>query len=174
VLPILEKGEVRSRSLTKSQRGTSGRWHYHCAIELPQHLDAVAFEKLVQKCWSQVHWAHRLTFVRDETDEGWINYMLKPYQKSAFDSRIDCIDLESLHNPIASAQSFFGRIQINPPPRRRSKLGRLVGRYCLNLDNFSRTAIKREVNGHSILRLTLQSQTTLKSISTLGSEWRVK
>ena|SRR5271168_420334 len=27
VLPVLEKGEIRARSLSKSQRGTSGRWH---------------------------------------------------------------------------------------------------------------------------------------------------
>jgi hypothetical protein len=33
---------------------TSGRWHIHCAIELPSHLDAVALEKLIRKCWAKV------------------------------------------------------------------------------------------------------------------------
>ena len=47
VLPVLEKGEVRARSLRPWERGTSGRWHIHCAIELPSHFDAVAFENLI-------------------------------------------------------------------------------------------------------------------------------
>jgi hypothetical protein len=42
VLPVLEKGEVRASALRSCARGTSGRWHIHCAIELPSHLDAVA------------------------------------------------------------------------------------------------------------------------------------
>ena len=51
VLPVLEKGEVRTRALRSWQCGLSGRWHIHCAIELPSHLDAVALEKLVRNCW---------------------------------------------------------------------------------------------------------------------------
>jgi len=36
VLPVLEKGEVRARGLRLGVRGAStGRWHIHCAIELP-------------------------------------------------------------------------------------------------------------------------------------------
>ena len=34
---------------------------------------------------------------------GWINYMLKDRQKSEFDGFVDCIIIESLHNPIADA-----------------------------------------------------------------------
>ena len=34
---------------------------------------------------------------------GWINYMLKDRQKSEFDGFVDCITIESLHNPIADA-----------------------------------------------------------------------
>jgi len=40
VLPVLEKGEVRARSSRRWERGTSGRWHIHSAIELPPHFDA--------------------------------------------------------------------------------------------------------------------------------------
>ena len=37
-LPVLEKkGGVRARALHSWERGTSGRWHIHCAIELPSH-----------------------------------------------------------------------------------------------------------------------------------------
>ena len=58
VLPVLEKGEVRARALRSTERGNSGRWHIHCAIELPQHLDAVAFEELIQVCWAKIDWGY--------------------------------------------------------------------------------------------------------------------
>ena len=41
--------------------------------------------------------------VRDGANAGWINYMLKDRQKSEFDGFVDCIIIESLHNPIADA-----------------------------------------------------------------------
>jgi len=41
VLPVLEKGEVGARALRSWDRGTSGRWHIHCAIELPSHFDGI-------------------------------------------------------------------------------------------------------------------------------------
>src|SRR5580658_9771149 len=58
VLPVLERGEVHARSLRPWERGTSGRWHIHCAIELPSHFDAIAFEKLIRGCWAKVEWGH--------------------------------------------------------------------------------------------------------------------
>jgi hypothetical protein len=54
VLPVLEKGEVRARTLRSWERGTSGRWHIRCAIELPSHFDAVALESLLRNCWTKV------------------------------------------------------------------------------------------------------------------------
>jgi hypothetical protein len=103
VLPVLEKGELRSPALRSHERGNFGRWHIHCAIELPSHLDVVSFEKLINDCWAKVDWGHKRVLVRDGTDRGWIEYMLKRRQKSEFDDFLDCVILESLHNPIASA-----------------------------------------------------------------------
>jgi len=103
VLPVLEKGEVRARSLRSWERGMSGRWHIHCAIELPSHFDAVALEKLIRSCWAKVEWACGRILVRDSANAGWINYMLKGRQKSEFDGFLDCIMIESLHNPTADA-----------------------------------------------------------------------
>jgi len=103
VLPVLEKGEVRARSLRSWERAMSGRWHIHCAIELPCHLDAVALEKLIRGCWAKVEWACGRILVRDCANVGWINYMLKARQKSELDGFLDCIMIESLHNPIADA-----------------------------------------------------------------------
>jgi hypothetical protein len=99
VLPVLEKGEVRARALHSCERGTSGRWHIHCAIELPWHFDGIALENLIRDCWAQVEWGYGRVLVRDGANAGWINYMLKDRQKSEFDGFVDCIIIESLHNP---------------------------------------------------------------------------
>ena len=103
VLPVLEKGELRTRALRAREYGTSGRWHIHCAIELPSHLDAISLEKLVRDCWAKVEWGYRRILVRDGANADWINYMLKDRQKSEFDGFLDCIVLEFVHNPIADA-----------------------------------------------------------------------
>ena len=103
VLPVLEKGEVRARSLRRWERGTSGRWHIHCAIELPPHFDAFALETLIGDCWAKVELGHRRILVRDGANAGWIDYMLKDRQKSEFDGLLDCVIIESMHNPIADA-----------------------------------------------------------------------
>ena len=81
VLPVLEKGEVRANALRPWERGTSGRWHIHCAIELAAHLDAVALERLIRRCWAKVELGYGRILVRDGADAGWINYMLKDRQK---------------------------------------------------------------------------------------------
>jgi hypothetical protein len=103
VLPVLERGEVHAPALRSWERGTSGRWHIHCAIELPGHCDAVALERLIRNCWAKVEWSCGRILVRDGANAGWIDYMLKDRQKSDFDDFVDCIMLESLHNPIADA-----------------------------------------------------------------------
>jgi hypothetical protein len=103
VLPVLEKGEVRARALRPWECGASGRWHIHCAIELPSHSDAIALEKMIRGCWAKVEWGHGRILVRDGANVGWIDYMLKDRQKSEFEGFLDCIIIESLHNPIADA-----------------------------------------------------------------------
>jgi hypothetical protein len=103
VLPVLEKGEVHARSLRPCERGTFGRFHIHFAVELPLHLDAFALEKLVRLCWAKVELSNGRILVRDCANAGWINYMLKDRQKSEFDGLLDCVIIESLHNPIADA-----------------------------------------------------------------------
>ena len=103
VLPVLEKGELRARSLRRWERGTSGRWHIHCAIELPPHFDAFALETLIGDCWAKVELGYGRILVRDGANAGWIDYMLKDGQKSEFDGLLDCVMIESMHNPIADA-----------------------------------------------------------------------
>ena len=81
----------------------SGRWHIHCAIELPSHFDAIVLERLIRFSWEKVEWGHGRILVRDGANAGWISYMLKDRQKSEFDGFADCIIIESLYNPIADA-----------------------------------------------------------------------
>jgi hypothetical protein len=99
VLPVLERGEVRTRALRSWERGTSGRWHIHCAIELPSHFDAVSLENVIRDCWAKVDWGYGRILVRYGANAGWVNYMLKGRQKSEFDGFLDCIILESVQNP---------------------------------------------------------------------------
>jgi hypothetical protein len=103
VLPVLERGQVCARGLRSWERGRLGRWHIHCAIELPSHFDAVALERLIRGCWAKVECGHGRILVRDSADAGWVRYMLKNRQKSEFDGFFDCVILESLHNPVAGA-----------------------------------------------------------------------
>jgi hypothetical protein len=103
VLPVLEKGWVRARALRPWECGASGRWHIHCAIELPSHFDAITLEKMIRECWAKVEWGHGRILVRDGANASWIDYMLKDRQRSEFDVFLDCIIIESLHNPIADA-----------------------------------------------------------------------
>ena len=57
------------------ERGTSGRRHIHCAIELPSHFDAIALENLIRDCWAKIEWGCGRILVRDGANAGWINYM---------------------------------------------------------------------------------------------------
>jgi hypothetical protein len=91
VIPVLEKE-------------THGRWHYHAAIEPPKHIAAEYFKQLIRDCWDRTDWAHHRILVRENADRGWVNYLLKPSQKSDFEVWSDCIDWESLNNnPVAGA-----------------------------------------------------------------------
>ena len=90
VLPVLEKGEVRARALRSWEHGTSGRWQSSC------HLISMLSrnERIIRVCWRKVEWACGRILVRDGANAGWIDYMLKSRQKSAFDGFFDCVIVE--------------------------------------------------------------------------------
>jgi hypothetical protein len=81
VLPVLEKGEVRAGALRRSECGASGRWHIHCAIELPSHFDAITLESITRKCWAKVEWGHGRILVRDGANAGWIDNSDRRYRR---------------------------------------------------------------------------------------------
>ena len=90
VIPVLEKDQ-------------DGRFHFHAAIEPPEHIPQERFRRFVEECWSRIDWGYRKTVVRFNADQGWVDYMLKSKQKSGLEAWQDCIDWNSLHNPIADA-----------------------------------------------------------------------
>jgi hypothetical protein len=71
--------------------------------KLLSHFDATTVENLIRECWAKVEWGHSRILVGDGANAGWISYKLKDRQKSEFDGFLDCIIIESLHNPIADA-----------------------------------------------------------------------
>ena len=72
-------------------------------LNCPRTSTAIALENLIRDCWAKVEWGYGRILVRDGANAGWINYMLKDRQKSEFDGFVDCIIIESLHNPIVDA-----------------------------------------------------------------------
>jgi hypothetical protein len=59
----------------------------------------LSLENLIRGCRAKVEWGYGRILVRNSANAGWIKYMLKDRQKSEFDDLLDCIILESLHNP---------------------------------------------------------------------------
>jgi hypothetical protein len=91
------------RVIPVTERQADGRWHYHAAIEVPAHISALRFDEIARECWRKVDWGRERIEIKDKADQGWIDYMLKPRQKSGLEAWSDCIDWESLHNPIVDA-----------------------------------------------------------------------
>ena len=90
IIPVLEKDE-------------NGRWHYHAAIEKPQHVSELKFLTLLRRFWSQLDWGYERMSIEGNVDQGWIDYMLKPKQKSGLECWSDCIDWNNFYNPLADA-----------------------------------------------------------------------
>jgi len=88
VIPVLEKDG-------------DGRFHFHAAVEHPEHVTAWRFEMAVRESWCGTDWACDRISIEFRADEGWVDYMLKPRQKSGLDAWSDCIDWSCFFNPIA-------------------------------------------------------------------------
>ena len=95
-----KKEEVRARTLRSWERGTSGRWHIHCAIELPSHFDAIALERLIRDCWAKVAWGHGRILIRDSANAGWIIYIFPTMasRRPASRARVRAARLVNLRN----------------------------------------------------------------------------
>jgi hypothetical protein len=97
--PFLRRRGPRC-ALRSSEHGTSSRWHINCAIDLPSHFDAISLGRLIRVRWKKVEWACARFLVRDGANVGWIVYMLKGRQKSAFGGLFDSVIVESFYNRV--------------------------------------------------------------------------
>lgn len=82
---------------------SSARWHYHVAIEPPEFMDGEALAELAIKRWERTAQGYGHGQVCVQADTGWLHYMTKFRTKEVFEDFLDCLDVEALHNPIASA-----------------------------------------------------------------------
>jgi hypothetical protein len=90
VIPILEKSE-------------GGRWHYHLAVEPPSFMTADQFTELSTQLWSGSELGYGHGQADPNVDHGWLIYITKLRTKNAFEHYLDCLDVDALHNPVASA-----------------------------------------------------------------------
>lgn len=93
----------RLRIIPLLERSASGRWHYHVAVEPPEFMDGEVLATLAMKRWEQTDLGYGHGQVCAQADIGWLKYMTKFRTKEIFEDFLDCLDVEALHNPIASA-----------------------------------------------------------------------
>lgn len=72
VLPIME-------------RSASGRLHYHAVLENP-YSDIQALHAVVANCWSKTRWGYHEIDVREQYNDGWVDYILKARSLEGFDA----------------------------------------------------------------------------------------
>jgi hypothetical protein len=76
------------------ETSADGRLHYHCIIERPAFCSFERFAAIVREQWSRTDFGYHQTYIKDQADTGWTDYMLKQRQKS---SLLDSIDWDNCH-----------------------------------------------------------------------------
>jgi hypothetical protein len=90
VIPILEKSYGE-------------RWHYHLAVEPPAFMTADQFTELATQLWLASDLGYGHGRADPDVDQSWLIYITKLRTKNAFEHYFDSLDVDALHNPIASA-----------------------------------------------------------------------
>lgn len=89
VIPVLEQDR-------------SGRFHYHAAIDRPQHVSVSEFCDMISATWQKTRWGHARADIIQGADSGWTKYILKRASKTNW---FDGIDWQNFHNPSRCATS---------------------------------------------------------------------
>ena len=71
----------------------STRYHFHAAIERPDHIAPEEFDHAVRQCWSNTKWGYNHIDIQEMTDCGWIDYISKVNTKKQYDLSIDWVNL---------------------------------------------------------------------------------
>ena len=101
--PYWKKARSRPRTTFRGVRRVNRSMAYSLRNRIALALRCRCPRKLDQRLLGEDRVGLRQILVRDGANAGWISYMLKDRQKSEFDGFLDCIIIESLHNPIADA-----------------------------------------------------------------------
>jgi hypothetical protein len=71
------------------EHGPDTRFHFHAAIDRPEHLTDAQFELLVTDAWTKTEFGYRRIDVRPIRDDGWNLYLAKFDQKQDYALSID-------------------------------------------------------------------------------------
>lgn len=74
------------------ESNAEGRLHYHAVIDRPAHIGIEEFTSTIRYLWGRTDFGYREIDVQDNTNEGWLSYLLKDRQK---DSVLESIDWEN-------------------------------------------------------------------------------
>jgi hypothetical protein len=78
---------ARLRMLAVIERSADHRLHYHCIIERPDYCSLERLDAAIREQWLKTDFGYRQVDIQDQSDAGWIDYILKQRQKrSLFDS----------------------------------------------------------------------------------------
>lgn len=68
---------VRLKVIPFLERSTSGRLHYHLALENPFPASPDVFARLIEATWSQTPFGYQHTYIDQYIDHGWTDYISK-------------------------------------------------------------------------------------------------
>ena len=75
------------------ENNATTRYHFHAAIERPQHIDEAEFNHAIHQCWMKTKWGYNHIDIQPMTDSGWIDYISKVNTKNEYDLAIDWANL---------------------------------------------------------------------------------
>ena len=77
-----------------------GRWkrlHCHAAIDCPKHFDSDDFQTLIAEVWKKTIWGYNEVRLVADSDQGWLDYMMKLRDKEQYDLSIEWLNY---YNPL--------------------------------------------------------------------------
>ena len=73
------------------------RWHYHVVFEPPGHLSYTEVIDVVDTKWKRSRFGYHETEYKPVHDDGWLNYIMKPFGKDRLEAWTDCVSWQSVH-----------------------------------------------------------------------------
>jgi hypothetical protein len=71
------------------ENDTSGRLHFHIAMDMPEVNSVMGLEEEIKLIWRETYWGYDQIHLAAMLNDGWIRYMLKYRSKQNFCDSID-------------------------------------------------------------------------------------